>query len=156
MATATLIDFVEPLRSKPFEDGARLRRARPLTLLDGVLAGGVACVARSQGRVVVALLLRWLGFLLGPVLGLFLLGFRGAWVRRWHALIGVRLAYTAIVLLFTTLAVSASGSEGARITLAAAGGAASIWAAFAGCAITMGVGRALALGIGGRKVDDSP
>jgi SSS family solute:Na+ symporter len=155
MATATLVDFIEPLRASPLEDGARLRLARRLTLLYGVLAVGAAFVAMNQGRDVFDLLLRWLGFLLGPILGLFLLGFLGPWVRQWHALIGVSCAYTAIVLGFTKLVLSSPGPAGDPITLAADAGVHGIWAAFVGCTTTMGVGLLLALVIGGRKVGRS-
>lgn len=139
MATATLVDFVERLRKQPLGDQRRLRVARVLTLVYGVLAVGAAFYAMQQGRDVIDLLLTWLGFLAGPVLGLFLLGMLTRRVREPEALLGVVVGYALLLLGFTDLALSLKGEDGATMTLAAHLGVHGIWAAFVGCGATFGV-----------------
>ncbi len=143
MATATLVDFVERIRKTPLADANRLRLARLLTLIYGVLAVGAAFYAMAQGRDVIDLLLHWLGMLSGPVLGLFLLGMLTRRTSEGHALIGVALGYLAVLLLFTTKVLA--GPSG---TWAASLGVHGIWAAFVGCAATFG-GACLLAVVGG-------
>ncbi|MDF1701768.1 MAG: sodium/solute symporter, partial [Planctomycetota bacterium] len=155
MATATLVDFIEPLRASPLSDEKRLRMARLLTSLYGVLAVLAALVAMQQGRHVFDLLLAWLGYLIGPILGLFLLGMLTRWVGHWQAVVGVLAGYMAVILGFTTLLLdfTPEGAEaGKALTWAAHNGVHGIWAALTGCAATMGTGIVLSLGrIGGKR-----
>ncbi len=155
MATATLVDFVERLRPEPLTDERRLRVARGLTLVYGVLAVGAAFYAMAQGRDVIDLLLKWLGFLAGPVLGLFLLGMLTRRVRESHALVGVAAGYAVLLLGFTDLVLSARGADGSTTTHAAHAGVHGIWAAFVGCAVTFGVAWLGSLAGARRKSPDS-
>ena len=94
MATASLVDFVEPLRKHPFRsDAARLRAARGLTVLHGVLAVVAAFYASTQGENVIQVLVRWLALLSGPILGLFLLGMLTRRPRQGAALGGLAAGY---------------------------------------------------------------
>lgn len=133
MATATLVDFVERLRSEQAPEAQRMRTARILTLVYGVLAIGAAFYAMAQGREVIDLLLRWFGFLSGPVLGIFLLGMLTRRPREVHALVGVVAGYAAVLLGFVLPLVDGG-------TLAKALAVHGIWAATAGCATTFLVG----------------
>ncbi|MDA1196024.1 MAG: sodium/solute symporter [Planctomycetota bacterium] len=140
MATATLVDFVEPLRRTPLEDAARLRLARRLTLLYGVLAVGAAFFALSQGRAVLDMLLDWLGYLVGPILGLFLLGMLTRGVGHAGALLGLLAGYGAVILGFTTwFTVEPQAGVWVR-ALALGDGLHGIWAALVGCVATVVVG----------------
>ena len=150
MSTATLIDFVEPIRRRPLTDAARLRLARLLTIVYGVLAVGAAFYAMSQGRDVIDLLLRWLGFLGGPVLGLFLLGMLTTRVRQRGALTGVAAGYVVVVLGFTPILGLAGGVPAASLGLH------GIWAAAAGCATTYLVGLALGSAAAGPAIVARP
>lgn len=139
MSTATLVDFVERARRRPMAERARLRTARLLTLAYGVVAVGAAFYAMSRGRDVIDLLLAWLGFLAGPVLGLFLLGMLTRGVREAAALVGVGAGYAAVVL----------GTQGGIFfeerSLFAQIGVHPIWAAAVGCGVTLLVGRLVSL-----------
>jgi SSS family solute:Na+ symporter len=97
LATATLVDFVVPLRRRPLDDAARLRLARWLTLGFGVLTIGAALwvSSRQQGEGVINLLLGWYGVLTGPMLGLFVLARARSRVREGAALLGVFFGYAA-------------------------------------------------------------
>ncbi len=149
MATATLVDFVERRRAEPLHDARRLRVARGLTLLYGVLAVGAAFYAMAQGRDVIDLLLSWLGFLGGPVLGLFLLGMLTRQVREGHALAGVLGGYVAVILF------SKSDLVVAGETLAQVLGMHGIWSAAVGCACTVATGLLAALLTRRKVFDDS-
>ncbi len=151
MATATLVDFVERIRREPLADARRLRVARVLTLVYGVLAVGAAFYAMRQGRDVIDLLLTWLGFLAGPILGLFLLGMLTRRVREWHALVGVVAGYGLILLVFTDKVLSVAGAAGAPTTVAGNLGVHGIWAAFSGCAVAFGVAWVIAFAGGARN-----
>lgn len=131
MSTATLVDFIEPARRRPLEPRTRLRLARLLTLAHGVLAVSAAFIASRQGRDIVDLLLLWLGFLAGPVLGLFLLGMLTRSIRERHALIGVGVGYVVAMLLNTTWLTA--GDE----TLAQQIGVHGIWTACVCCLVTL-------------------
>lgn len=159
MATATLVDFMEPLRRAPLTDAARLKRARLLTAIYGVLAVFAALVAMQQGRHVFDLLLRWLGYLVGPILGLFLLGMLTRFVAQRAAVAGVVAGYATVLLGFTTLVLERApvdGAGGAPSTLAASLGVHGIWAASAGCVATMGIAVVLSLGHIRGNVPQSP
>jgi len=145
MATATLVDFVARFRRTPLPDEGRTRVAKRLTLVYGVLAIGAAFYAKEQGRDVLDLLLGWLGRLAGPILGLFLLGMLTRRVREVHAVTGLVAGYVAVVALFSNLLGTAHGADGKAISPAQAAGWSWIWAASAGCAVTMGVACGLAL-----------
>jgi len=149
MATATLVDFVERIRKTPLGEVKRLRVARLLTWVYGVLALGAAFYALSQGRDTIDLLLQWLGMLSGPVLGLFLLGMLTKRTVEWQALAGVGLGYLAVLLCFTTKVV-----QGPLGTWAASLGVHGIWAAFVGCGVTFGGALLLALAGGTRNTAD--
>jgi len=134
MSTATLLDFIEPARRTPLDDRARLRTARMLTLIYGVLAIGAAFYALSQDTGVIKLLLRWLGFLGGPILGLFLLGMLTRRVRERDALFGVGAGYLLVVAAFTDLSGLPGGVPAKSL------GFHGLWAAAAGCLTTLAVG----------------
>ena len=165
MATATLVDFVDRFRARPLTDARRMRVARTLTLVYGVLAIAAAFYAMRQGRDVIDLLLAWLGRLAGPVLGLFLLGMLTRFVREPHALVGLVCGYLVVVLGFTDVLIvvqTPTGGEpgavwawqaarGGGSTVATALGWSDIWAASAGCVATMGVACLLALPSRGRN-----
>ena len=121
-----------------------------------MLAVGAAFYALSQGRDVIDLLLTWLGFLAGPVLGLFLLGMLTRRVREVHALIGVAFGYLVLLLAFTDRLVSVDAGQGPPVTLAAYAGVHGIWAAFVGCAVTFGVACLGAVRSVARNSPDSP
>jgi SSS family solute:Na+ symporter len=131
MATATLVDFVERIRTRPLGEAARLRTARALTLVYGTLAVGAAFYAMTRGRDTIDLLLRWMGFLAGPVLGLFLLGRFTRRVRSAHALSGFAAGYAAVLLGFL-LPLGGGGR-----TWAAGQGIHWIWAAALACLLTV-------------------
>lgn len=126
MSTATLVDFVEPGRRTPLEDRARMRLARLLTVGFGILLLVAAWYAAAQQENVLRLVIRWLGWLLGPLFGLFVLGMGTRRVQESHALIGVALGYLVSVLLNDPLAWFAPATEGTPLGRAGLHG---IWTA---------------------------
>jgi len=130
MATATLIDFVERGGSAKRSESHRLGLARLLTVIYGLLAIAAAFYAMAQGRDVIDLLLRWFGFLAGPVLGIFLLGMLTRRAGELHALVGVAVGYALVVLGFVLPL-----KDGAP--LAHALGIHGIWAASVGAGTTI-------------------
>lgn len=154
MSTATLVDFVERLRTTPLVPRIRLRLARMLTLAHGVLAMGAAYLASTQGRDVIDLLLLWLGFLAGPVLGLFLLGMLVKRVDELSALLGVTAGYVAAIVfssgLLTQVLLSLRVVLGHATWVDASATPHVIWAATAGCLATLlvGVGTSFVRGAG--------
>ena len=103
MATATLVDFIEPCRREPLPDAARLQLARRLTLGYGVLAIGAAFVARQGGKDVFDTLVLWLSLLAGPILALFLMALFSRRLTQGAALAGVAVGTLVSIGLGTTL-----------------------------------------------------
>ncbi len=73
MSTAAWVDFLRP-RNGVASDRRALLTTRCLTVFFGLLAIAAGLYAAEQKEEIIQLLLRWMGFLAGPMLGLFLLG----------------------------------------------------------------------------------
>ena len=101
MSTATLVDFVRRFRSKPATDATDLRLARILTAVFGVLATLVALYAAAAQARLLETLIVWLGYVAGPLLGLFLLGLLTRRANEVGALVGtaIAVAFVATVVL---------------------------------------------------------
>ncbi|MDJ0975708.1 MAG: sodium/solute symporter [Planctomycetota bacterium] len=146
MSTATLVDFVEPLRRAPLDEAGRLATARRLTLIYGVLAIAAALIAHQQlaGSAdkqtnVLTLVVRWLGYAAGPILALFLLAIGTRRVGERAAVIGVLAGY-----LFAFLANDPFGWMGAETPLARLGFH-PLWTAAFSCVVALGVALLLSL-----------
>lgn len=72
LATSTLVDLILPYRE--LDDARQLRTARWLTGLYAALAIGIAIYAANVGGDLLTMMVTWLGYFAGPLLGLFLLG----------------------------------------------------------------------------------
>jgi SSS family solute:Na+ symporter len=125
LATTFEVDFLA--RSRPADDGTRLRRARRLTLIAGILAT-VAALALAGRGTLLALAVRVMGWFAGPVLAVFLLALSS---RRPGAT--------------TTLVAGAAGT--AVVLVASLPGPwpdalrPGIWSATVGLLVTLGVAR---------------
>jgi SSS family solute:Na+ symporter len=94
LATTVEVDFLDRIR--PAEPGARLRRARWLTLAAGVLATLAALLLAGRGTLL-ALGVRVMGWFAGPILAVFLLALRRRPPSASSVLLGTGLG-TALVL----------------------------------------------------------
>jgi len=99
LSTCTIVDFVNRFRREPLSDRAQLMAARLATVVFGVVAVCGALVAAADGEQMVKLLLRWLGYAAGPLLGLFLLGLLTRRTSEKGALIGMAVAIAVIVAI---------------------------------------------------------
>jgi SSS family solute:Na+ symporter len=133
MSTATLVDFVRPLRRRAQSDRDDLVLARVLTGVFGVLAILAALVAAGQGDLMLRQLLRWLGYVAGPLLGLFLLGLLTRGANERGALIGTAAGGLVIVTAMV-------------FHLPAAWGMAPLWFAPVALSVTVLVGRLTSVG----------
>ena len=117
MATATLVDFIEPHRRQPLADASRLRLARALTIGYGVLGVLAAFIAREGGKDVFNTLVRWMALLGGPILALFLLALLVRPMSEAAALIGVGAGYIVSLSLGTSLWTDTAASGAAALGL---------------------------------------
>lgn len=113
MATATLVDFIEPRR--PMTDAVRLRVARVLTVGYGILGVSAAFVAREGGKDVFDTLVKWMSLLAGPILALFLLALLSRRLSERAALTGVVVGY------LTSLGLGTTWLDGTRLGVQALG-----------------------------------
>ena len=97
MSTATLVDFVRRFSRAPRTDASDLRLARWLTVGFGVIATFAGIAAAAQGTLLLTLLIRWLGYFAGPLLGLFLLAALSRRANEPGALIGVVVAGAGVI-----------------------------------------------------------
>jgi SSS family solute:Na+ symporter len=98
MSTATLVDFVRRFRKQPLDDAQELRLARWLTVGFGVVATGAAVVAASEGKGLLVTMITWLGYVAGPLLGLFALGVLSKRATEFGALAGVAVGALMVIL----------------------------------------------------------
>lgn len=152
MSTATLVDFVEPLRRTRLDEAQRLRMARRLTWIYGLLAIGAALIAHEQLAAapdkrtnVLTLVVRWLGYAAGPVLGLFLLAILTRRIGEAAAVTGVVAGY-----LLAFVANDPLGWMGARTPLARLGFH-PLWTAAFSCAAAVLVAILVQVATPGRK-----
>ncbi len=127
LSTATLVDFVRRFRTEPLSTEHELRLARLLTIEFGLLAAFGAVYAAAADTGLLNLLIRWLGYFAGPLLGLFLLGMLTKRVGERAALAGTVIA-AVVVLIAVQLEVPREWAFHA------------LWLAPVGCAITFGAG----------------
>jgi SSS family solute:Na+ symporter len=96
MSTATIVDFQRRFaRVQPTAAG-ELRLARWTTVAFGVWATTGALIAARAGKGMLELLITWLGYFAGPLLGLFLLGMLTRRANQRGVLIGVGTAFAAV------------------------------------------------------------
>lgn len=74
MSTALMVDWVRRHRRSPLTAAAELRLARVFTFTIGLVAAGAAFLAAGQETNLLETLVNWLGYVAGPMLGLFVLG----------------------------------------------------------------------------------
>ena len=126
LATATMHDFVLRYRRRPITPEAHLAWARAITVAWGIASVGAALYVAGQGTLL-ALVVRYMGYFAGPVLGLFVLALLPRRFRPTAALLGTSLAF-ASVLGFELLARSSESvaplgiwacAVGALVTLVA-------------------------------------
>lgn len=115
MSTCTLIDFVQRFSRTPPDDARLLRYARFVTGCAGVLAVGGALLAAESARAggLLETTVTWLGYVAGPLLGLFLLGMLTRRVGQTAALIGVFVAAYGIALIVGWTDLATRGASGA-------------------------------------------
>ncbi|MBI4616614.1 MAG: sodium/solute symporter [Planctomycetes bacterium] len=101
MSTATIVDFVKRFRKRPLEGRTELRLARTLTGLFGLAAAGIALYAahESSGMALLDLMVTWIGYFAGPLLGLFLLGMLTRRANQKGAVTGAVVAFACVALL---------------------------------------------------------
>ncbi len=101
LATATLVDGIEARRGAPLPERRRLRWARTLTILYGLLAtgGAILLIEWAGGETIFQRLVSWLALFSGPGLGLFLLALPRRRVSEGAALIGVAAGLGVAALL---------------------------------------------------------
>ena len=111
--------------------------------------GQLAAAADGRATNVLTLVVRWLGYAAGPILGLFLLAICTRWVQEGPAVIGVLGGY-----LIAFLANDPLGWFGATTPLARLGFH-PLWTALLSAAVTILVGLLLSLGSlrGGNRED---
>lgn len=103
MSTCALVDFVGRFRTTPLEERERLRLARLVTVLFGVVAIHGALYAAAEEQGILVTLVTWLGYLAGPLLGLFLLGVLTRRTNEQGALLGVTSGFAGIVIVQLTV-----------------------------------------------------
>jgi len=96
-STAFLVDFVRRCSRHPLTPKAELRWAQAATVGFGVLATLAAFYAASKGTGILDLLITWLGYFAGPLLGLFLLGMLSRRANEGGVLVGVGVAFAGIL-----------------------------------------------------------
>ncbi len=131
MSTATLVDFVRRFARRPRSDAQDLRLARTLTVVFGAVATGLAVFAAREETLLLDQLLTWLGYVAGPLLGLFLLGLLSRRASETAALAGVLVACAGV-------------AAAVLLGVPARLGAHPLWLAPASCAVTLLVGFACA------------
>jgi SSS family solute:Na+ symporter len=99
MSTAVIVDFRRRFARRAPGAAAELRVARLTTVACGVLATIGALYAAQRGEALLNLLIGWLGYFAGPLLGLFLLGMLTRRVREAEAMAGVVAALAAVTWL---------------------------------------------------------
>lgn len=124
LATATLHDFVRRYRRRPLPRARELHWARWITVGWGALAIGAALYVAGQGTLL-ALVVRYMGYFAGPVLGVFLLGLATRGIGSGAALTGVVAAFAVVVGLEVSAARDPSSAG------------LGIWACAVGCAVTV-------------------
>ncbi len=128
MSTATLVDFVRRFSRRPRSDAQDLRLARLLTVVFGVVATVAGVVAAAEDSLLLDLLIRWLGYFAGPLLGLFLLAALSRRANEKGALVGVAVAGAGVIFA-------------ANFEWPAWCGHHPLWLAPLSCAVTCVVGR---------------
>ncbi|HEX5138666.1 MAG TPA: sodium/solute symporter [Planctomycetota bacterium] len=96
-STAFLVDFVRRFARRPLTPRAELVWAQVATVAFGVLATLAAFYAAGKGTGILDLLVTWLGYFAGPLLGLFLLGMLSRRANEGGAIVGVGAAFLGIV-----------------------------------------------------------
>jgi SSS family solute:Na+ symporter len=115
ISTCVLVDFVQRFARRTPGDTTLLRYARVVTACAGVLAVGGALHAAevASGEGLLETTVTWLGYVAGPLLGLFLLGMLTRRVGQTAALIGVFTAAYGIALTVGATELVKSGATGA-------------------------------------------
>ena len=98
ISTCTIVDFVVRYSKNPPDDRGRLRAARWVTALVGVVSIGGALLAAEGDKSLLDTMIKWLGYVAGPLLGLFLLGMLTRRATQVGALLGVLAAATGIAI----------------------------------------------------------
>ncbi len=98
LATASTTDFYRRFRRTDATDQQTLAMARRLTLAWGVVAIGAGLYVASQGQGLLGLMVRYVGYFAGPILGLFLLGFLSPRTNANGATVGVVAAFSVVLL----------------------------------------------------------
>jgi SSS family solute:Na+ symporter len=141
MSTATLVDFVRRFRRRPLEGGRELRLARLLTVAFGLLATGIALLAARGDALLLELLITWLGYFAGPLLGLFLLGLLTRRANEAGALVGVLVAGGSVLAAVLAEIPRQHGFH-------------PLWLAPASCALTLAAGRLASLAFPAPRPED--
>lgn len=146
MATSTWVDFLRP-RGGVANDRHVLRVTMLLTVIYGVFAILAGLYAASQGEAIIQLLLKWMGWLLGPMLGLFLLALFTRSVSQGAALFGVGVGYLGAYAMNLPV----EGAPEAQPWLVTQG-LSTLWTCALAAMLTLS-GALLAAGLGARDGD---
>jgi len=130
MSTAWIVDFRRRFGKRTPEPRAELRTARIATVVFGILAIGGALYASREPGQILELLVTWLGYFAGPLLGLFLLGILSRRTVEKGALAGAGLA---VLVTIAAVILNAPAKLGFH----------PLWLAPASCLITLTAGRAV-------------
>ena len=96
-STSVIVDFVRRFSKNPPGPKRELLIARLTTIAVGIIATLGALYAAAQTTGLLDTLVKWLGYFAGPLLGLFVLGMATKRATETGALVGVAIAFAAIL-----------------------------------------------------------